>query len=418
MNLDKWIGDKNTFSIEHRMLNIVLVLGMIVSGLSSFIYCLFDLSPLHLVFNGSSAIVLLILYYLSIVKKQYWLAQGFLIIFCGFIMIPATWIYNDGILGWTPYLMILFFAMVAVLLRGFWRRVVLIAFSLVTLSLMAKDYFQSTNIQQYTHIYLGLVISIAIIVAFFELILKYYITEKEKANYYLMKIERQDLELKMARLDRLDLIGEMAASIGHEVRNPLTTVRGFLQYYQSKKEHAQHMGQFAVMIQELDRANTIIEEFLSLAKNRAINMKTVHLNEIIQDLYPLINASSISENKGIFLQLQDVPSIVADENQIKQLVLNLARNAREAVDTNGKVIIATYLEGDNVVLSVKDNGRGIPYEVYEKLGTPFVTTKEQGTGLGLSICYRIVKTHKARMEVDTSSNGTTFSVWFNCVGTS
>lgn len=417
MKIDKWIGDKKTFSLEHRMLNMVLILGMLVAGLSSFIYCLFDLSILHLVFNGLSAAVLFILYYLSIEKRKYWLPQGFLIAFSGFIMIPATWIYSDGILGWTPYLVILYFAMVAVLLRGFLRYLVMTAFGLVIFSLIAKDYFQSSNIQQYTHIYLGLVISILIIVAFFVLILKYYITEKEKANQYLLKLERQELELKMARLDRLDLIGEMAASIGHEVRNPLTTVRGFLQYYQSKREYVQHMSQFAVMIQELDRANTMIDEFLSLAKNRAVTMKPVHLNDIIKDLYPLIRASVVLENKEISLQLQEVPVIIADENQVKQLVLNLARNAREAVGIKGKVIIATYSAGENAVLSVRDNGKGIPREVYEKLGTPFLTTKEQGTGLGLSICYRIVKTHKARIEVDTSSEGTTFSVWFNRAGT-
>lgn len=223
-----------------------------------------------------------------------------------------------------------------------------------------------------------------------------------------------NMERKIAHLDRLNLVGEIAASIGHEIRNPLTTVRGFLQIFQGRNEYARDKENIEVMITELDRANSIITEFLSLAKNRLINLKSNNLNRTIEGLYPLIYAAALLEGKEIFLELApDILSVLADENEIRQLILNLTRNAIEAVSKGGKVTISTRLDGKYVVLAVKDTGGGISAEIYEKLGMPFLTTKENGTGLGLAVCYRIVQRHNARMEVITGAGGTTFCVRFS-----
>ena len=112
------------------------------------------------------------------------------------------------------------------------------------------------------------------------------------------------------------------------------------------------------------------------------------------------------------MDLADVPDLNMDEKQIRQLVLNLVRNGIEAMSRHGELTIKTSRKKDRVVLSMKDQGNGIPPEVLEKLGTPFFTTKETGTGLGLPVCYRIAESHNARIEIETGKRGTTFIVSF------
>ena len=217
---------------------------------------------------------------------------------------------------------------------------------------------------------------------------------------------------EMIKLDRLNLVGEMAASIGHEVRNPLTTVRGFLQIIQNKNEHSGLHAHLDIMIGELDRANTIISDYLSLAKSRVTNLKLGNLNDIIKALFPLIRADGLRDNHDVKLELSDIPDTMIDENDIRQLILNLVRNAMEAKKSKGIINIKTYLDNDKITMAVQDNGPGIPIEIYRRIGTPFLTTKENGTGLGLPVCYRIAQRHDAKITVETSDAGTTFYVQF------
>jgi signal transduction histidine kinase len=236
--------------------------------------------------------------------------------------------------------------------------------------------------------------------------------EQEKTVQYLSQMEKQKVEVELARLDRLNVIGELAASIGHEVRNPLTTVRGYLQLFQRKQEYGPHNTQFTLMIEELDRANAIITEFLSLAKNKRLDFAPATLNGIIASLFPLLQADAIREGKEIILDLGETPSIMVDSNEIRQLILNLIRNGLDAMKPGGVITIAVASDSDGVVLSVRDAGEGIPPAIFENLGAPFLTTKENGTGLGLTVCYKIVERHNGIIEVKTGLQGTTFAVRF------
>ncbi|MDD2554118.1 MAG: ATP-binding protein, partial [Desulfotomaculaceae bacterium] len=218
--------------------------------------------------------------------------------------------------------------------------------------------------------------------------------------------------IEMARLDRLNLIGEMAAGIGHEVRNPMTTVRGFLQLLGEKERYAQDKEYFQLMLEELDRANSIITEFLSLAKNRPVDLQMKNLNKILKSILPLIQADGLVTDKYINLETTKISDLLLDEKEIRQLVLNLVRNGMEAMFPGGTITIRTYSEEDEVVLSVQDKGNGIEPEVLEKMYIPFFTTKDTGTGLGLPVCYSITARHNARIEVETGSGGTTFFVKF------
>ena len=224
--------------------------------------------------------------------------------------------------------------------------------------------------------------------------------------------DRKHLERQIARLDRLTVIGEMAAGISHEVRNPLTTVRGFLQRLSEKTECNSFKEYFEIMIGEIDRANSIISEFLTIGRTHAPGRKVHNLNTIVSVLYPLIEADAIGQDKRVLLELDNVPNFFVDDKEIRQIILNLARNGLEAMTAGGVLTLKTYTKAEQVVLSVQDKGCGIPPYVMEKIGTPFFTTKEQGTGLGLAVCYGIASRHKASIHIDSSSSGTTMSVKF------
>jgi PAS domain S-box-containing protein len=222
----------------------------------------------------------------------------------------------------------------------------------------------------------------------------------------------REMQVEITRLDRLNLVGEMAAGIGHEIRNPMTTVRGYLQLLQQNKKYHNEKEYFGLMIEELDRANSIITEFLSLAKNKMVDMTPGNLNSTISKLLPLVEAKAMNQDQYIKLKRDDLPDLLLDQEEIRQLILNLVNNGMESMPSGGCITIRTFIENEKVVLAVQDQGHGIDHELLDKLGTPFFTTKEQGTGLGLAICYRIATHHNAKIDIDTSSAGTTFYVRF------
>ena len=219
------------------------------------------------------------------------------------------------------------------------------------------------------------------------------------------------LQKEVARLDRLNLIGEMAAGIAHEIRNPMTTVRGFLQIIQARGT-SEFTSYIDLMLAELDRANSIITEFLALAKTKMTYQKRQALNQIIEALFPLIQAEALLSGKQIMLNLQQCADLLLDEKEVRQLILNIALNGLEAMNAGGVLTIETYQEDNNVVLVIRDQGQGIKGELLDKLGTPFFTTKEKGTGLGLAVCYSVAARHNAVIDISTSESGTAFYIRF------
>ncbi len=238
--------------------------------------------------------------------------------------------------------------------------------------------------------------------------------KKEEALVELnnMVHELSRLQSEMAKLERLNLIGHFAAGLAHEVRNPLTTVRGYLQFLSKNKSLQPHFSKFDLMIQELDRTNAIITDFLSFVKKPGEGMKAQNLNDILQHIHPLLEADAFSQNKNFKLNLLTTPNVTINANEVIQMVLNLCRNGLEAMQNHGTLVVRTYQDVNHVVLAVQDEGCGISEELMEKLGTPFFTTKESGTGLGLMTCYRIAARHHAKIGVESGSDGTRFYVHF------
>lgn len=225
--------------------------------------------------------------------------------------------------------------------------------------------------------------------------------------------ELEMLRSELNNVDRLSLVGQMAASITHEVRNPMAVVRGFLQLMQEKSpESLDHYYQ--IVLEELDRANSIINDFLSLAQNRISEKEESQLHDIIHELSPLLWADANLRGQSIELMLDhNVPKLHLNTKEIKQVVLNLARNGMEAMTEKGVLTLETRMVDDKVELCVHDTGAGIAQPKQEKLFEPFYTTKAKGTGLGLSMCRSIVERHNGTITVESQEGeGTTFKVSF------
>lgn len=222
--------------------------------------------------------------------------------------------------------------------------------------------------------------------------------------------EQRRIEQEVARLSELNLIGTMAASIGHEIRNPMTSVRGFLQLFREK--YREDIEFIDLMVEELDRANEIITEFLGMAKDKIVCLQPQNIDQLVMSLYPMLEAEANFRGMLINLELGNPPKLSIDQNEIRQVIVNLAYNSLEAMSCGGTLTIGTTVEDGQIVLYVKDQGPGIKPELMDKIGMPFFTTKDNGTGLGLPVCYSIAARHNARLEVITGVDGTTFKLRF------
>lgn len=219
------------------------------------------------------------------------------------------------------------------------------------------------------------------------------------------------LRREITHKESLSLIGQMAASITHEIRNPMAAVRGFIQLLHERNPDA-FQSYYRIIRDELDRANDIINDFLALAQNRMVEMEDTYLNDIILSLEPIIQADANLRGISLRIELQEgLPLMKLSTKEIKQLLLNLSRNALEVMDTGGVLAIRTEADRDGIRLLVRDTGPGIPAENLDKLFQPFFTTKETGTGLGLAVCSSIVKKHNGTIEAESEpGNGTLFTI--------
>ncbi|QAY68088.1 ATP-binding protein [Paenibacillus protaetiae] len=222
------------------------------------------------------------------------------------------------------------------------------------------------------------------------------------------------LRNEVGRMERLSLVGQMAASITHEIRNPMAVIRGFVQLIRERSP-ADQQQYFRIVMEELDRTNSIINDFLSLAQNRALTMELGSLNELILQMAPLLEADANMRGQSVVLTLQEqLPPMMMNEKEIKQLLLNIARNGMEAMGDAGILHIETRSKPGIVELLIRDEGIGIPQEKIKQLFDPFFTTKQRGTGLGLSLCLSIAERHSGQIDVESSPGaGTTFIVAFN-----
>ncbi|MCM3764322.1 ATP-binding protein [Neobacillus niacini] len=232
------------------------------------------------------------------------------------------------------------------------------------------------------------------------------ITEKRD-----MVQQLEEREERLRRTEKLSVVGELAASVAHEIRNPLTSLKGFVQLMQV--EDPKHQMYYQIMHDELNRINFIVGELLLLAKPQLVKFTTVELKKILHDVISLLSTEASLYNVRIESHFPDENfPIECEPNQLKQLFINIIKNAIEASINGGMVsIVLDRNEDDQVSILIKDNGCGISDERLKKIGEPFYSSKEKGTGLGLTVSFKIVQSHKGTIKFNSQKNqGTSVSI--------
>ncbi|SEU32124.1 PAS domain S-box-containing protein [Paenibacillus sp. NFR01] len=228
--------------------------------------------------------------------------------------------------------------------------------------------------------------------------------------------ERNRMEELLRRSEKLTTVGQLAAGVAHEIRNPLTTLRGFLQLQQEKQLLVPlHVK---LMLSELERINMIVSEFLILAKPQAVHFQLKDVRDILKDVTSLLGSQAHLFSIEFESNFADTPAWVhCEENQLKQVFINIVKNAMEAMPQGGKITLVQKNIGDTIWIEISDEGEGIPEDILPKLGEPFFTNKETGTGLGLMISQRIIQAHKGLLEIYSDyGHGTTVAIKLPAAG--
>ncbi|MNJ47509.1 Sporulation kinase E [compost metagenome] len=223
--------------------------------------------------------------------------------------------------------------------------------------------------------------------------------------------EHNRMEELLRRSEKLTTVGQLAAGVAHEIRNPLTTLRGFLQMqHRSKAINPLHTD---IMLSELDRINLIVSEFLILAKPQAVQFQTKDVRFTLGDVVSLLDSEAHLHNIEFRVHFsQEAILVHCEENQLKQVFINILKNAMEAMPAGGQITLMLYSDEPHLaVIRVIDEGEGITKERMQKLGEPFYTNKEKGTGLGLMISQRIIEGHKGSLQIDSEvGSGTVVTI--------
>jgi two-component system sporulation sensor kinase A len=220
---------------------------------------------------------------------------------------------------------------------------------------------------------------------------------------------KKTLEL-LLNAEKLNVAGQLAAGIAHEVRNPLTAIKGFLQLIETKL--TDHKSYFDIIQSEINRIELILSELLVLAKPQDLKFAHVRLQTLIEEVKTLIDTQAILSNVQIEF-MNDCGNLIinCDQNQLKQVVINFLKNAIEAMPRGGKVTIELKKHGFNQVkMLFKDTGSGMPRHVLQRIGEPFFTTKESGTGLGIMNSKQIIDNHHGTLNFWSDEKGTIIEV--------
>ncbi|MDF2570952.1 MAG: kinA [Sporomusa sp.] len=212
---------------------------------------------------------------------------------------------------------------------------------------------------------------------------------------------------------RRALIGRMAIGVAHEIRNPLTVIKGYLQMQEKKSAYCTGES-LTIILQELHQIEVLVTNIISLAQNKAIQKKPEDLNQIVERIYPAIHHAAVKQGIMTELRLADnLPLLDLHAEEIEQMILNLALNGIEAMQASGSIRIGTIRKSGSVILYVQDEGAGIPPEQREEIFDPFYSTKASNTGLGLAISLNIIERHQGAIEVNSTLGvGSVFKVLF------
>lgn len=221
--------------------------------------------------------------------------------------------------------------------------------------------------------------------------------------------KRKKTQELLVNSEKLAIAGKMAAGIAHEVRNPLTSIKGFIQLMREKSDQEAY---FDIIQSEIDRIECILSELLLLAKPNVVKFEKENVIKLIEDIKTLINTQAILNDVQIEIKSECEELLVScNKNQLKQVFINFLKNSIEAMENGGLIMIEIKKYSENKIkIMFKDTGSGIPKHVLARMGEPFFTTKEHGTGLGIMVSKQIIENHHGTVHFMSNEMGTTVEV--------
>lgn len=224
--------------------------------------------------------------------------------------------------------------------------------------------------------------------------------------------KRKKLEQQLAHVEKLATAGQMAAELAHEIKNPICSIKGLVQIL-GKCHSLENSKYYEMITREIDRISVLLQGFLTLTQNKQ-KLEKINIINIIEDIMPLIEGYAKNKNIQINLDMQrDMPSINADRDNIRQVIVNIVQNGIDALGVNGRMNISIWYDqiNDLIKMEFKDNGSGIKQEYLDKIFEPFFTTKDNGTGLGLAISQKIIENHCGKLYAyNNLDGGATFAI--------
>lgn len=213
--------------------------------------------------------------------------------------------------------------------------------------------------------------------------------------------------------ERLNIVSQIAASVAHEVRNPMTSIKGFLQLIsQEKNLNTSQYKYIEISLTELERAEAVINDYLSLAKPTiSENFSELNVSSELHSMLDVMTSYTNTHNIIIKSNIQEGIFTKGKKSEFKQAILNIMKNSVEAINTNGTLTVCSYQKNNNVYIEIEDNGIGMSKKQVEQLGTPYYSTKDKGTGVGLALTYKIIRDMRGKISVQSKKGvGTIFII--------
>jgi PAS domain S-box-containing protein len=243
-----------------------------------------------------------------------------------------------------------------------------------------------------------------------------FLNEKGKPYQYVAIrndiTERKKTEEIIHRQDKLAAVGQLAAGVAHEIRNPLTSMKGYAEFLTLDEKDPERLEFMNIILDEIERVNTIVEDFMVLAKPKMVELEEKNVVPVIKNVVSLLEFEARKKHVKLSFDCpHEIIQIECDENRLKQVFLNFIKNGIEAMPNGGELRVRTMIHDNNVQISIQDTGVGIPKEKLKQLGEPFYTTKKNGNGLGLMVSFKIIENHNGKVFVESEPNkGTTFNI--------
>ncbi|HFJ9428617.1 sporulation sensor histidine kinase KinB [Bacillus cereus] len=319
------------------------------------------------------------------------------------IFVAYEWLLKG--MSFLPVLEVIFLLIVPLFLSKKWSlfsrdKKLILAFMissfyvLVSLVLGMINVLLETGFTPYiSQIYSGFIFASLIMVM--TMVFQVYLTEYLNENAL--------LRTEMQKSEKLNIVSELAASVAHEVRNPLTVVRGFIQLLEST-EDVKNKDYMRLVLAELDRAEQIISDYLNLARPQIEKKEHICLSAQLIEMTTLM--SSFAAMQGVYLQVEISESLytIGDKTKLKQAIMNVVKNGIEAIQGNKGYLKVTAIQKDEtIIIRVKDSGVGMTNEQLARLGQPYYSLKEKGTGLGLMVTFSILQAHNGTLEYKSES---------------